>query len=818
MGKAPSPLDAWRAADAAEAEAVRAAAAAQRDDQIPENSEELVLDQPIADAARPSFDEDVAADIPSRQWGDFAAGAAVGLLAAGWVTLIVLRTPAATSAVDLIALASGPLALLGILYILARRTSTRDAKRFATTAMSMRAESERLETAVARITATLDERREALSAHTDSLLTEGTRAAERLQQISMDMRDETDLLARHSDQLSQAAAAARNDVSALLVDLPRAQEISGETARFMAEIGGSSRTHADALADALSTIIARSHEADELINAAAGRLATQIGRIETRSERAARAVEEAGGALARSVDGALEQIGGAIEQTRIGVDAQREAMGAMIDHARSTIDEAGSAAAQAIAGRMTALGLQADDFAAKIAAQDQASHRLIEGLDHALGLIEQRFESLGATSAEQTADLAEMIVSLSEHVENVGKAMANSLGGARTLTDRAHALRIAFDTILQNVERDLPATMQRMESEAQRGDLSLRAVTAQAEQLAATVERATDRLDSADLLIDRQRQTIAGLGDHATRRMANIAAEGDALLDRQRELSDSFAEEAAARLEALRDHSTELGRLIAQSEANMRSLAELSGERLVDALLKVRETAAEAARGAREALESIIPDASDRLARSGAEAIERAFGDQITARIHLISDTAEAAVAAANHASEKLLKQMLSIAEASTAMEKRVAEVEADRFANRTEERADQAVQDDGEFARTASLLVEALNSSAIDVTKILSADVTDSAWGAYLRGDKGIFTRQAVRLLEAGEAQHIAAYYDREPAFRNDVNKYIRDFETMLRRILASRDGGPLGVTMLSSDMGKLYVALAQAIDRLKL
>jgi hypothetical protein len=818
MGKAPSPLDAWRAADAAEAEAVRAAAAGQRDDQTPENSEELVLDQPIADAERPSFDEDVVADIPPRAWGDFAAGAAVGLLAAGWVALIVLRAPAATSAVDLIALASGPLALLGIVYILARRTGTRDAKRFATTAMSMRAESERLEAAVARITATLDGRREALAAHTDSLLAEGTRAAERLQQISMDMRDETDLLARHSDQLSQAAAAARNDVGALLVDLPRAQEISGETARFMAEIGGSSRTHADALADALSTIIARSHEADELINAAAGRLATQIGRIETRSERAARAVEEAGGALARSVDGALEQIGGAIEQTRIGVDAQREAMGAMIDHARSTIDEAGSAAAQAIAGRMTALGLQADDFAAKIAAQDQASHRLIEGLDHALGLIEQRFESLGATSAEQTADLAEMIVSLSDHVENVGKALANSLGGARTLTDRAHALRIAFDTVLQNVERDLPATMQRMENETQRGDVSLRAITAQAEQLAATVERATDRLDSADLLIDRQRQAIAGLGDQATRRMANIAAEGDALLDRQRELSDSFAEEAAARLEALRDHSTELGRLIAQSEANMRSLAELSGERLVDALLRVRETAAEAARGAREALESIIPDASDRLARSGAEAIERAFGDQITARIHLISDTAEAAVAAANHASEKLLKQMLSIAEASAMMEKRVAEVEADRVAGRTEERADQPAQDDGEFARTASLLVEALNSSAIDVTKILSADVTDSAWGAYLRGDKGIFTRQAVRLLEAGEAQHIAAYYDREPAFRNDVNKYIRDFETMLRRILASRDGGPLGVTMLSSDMGKLYVALAQAIDRLKL
>jgi len=38
-----------------------------------------------------------------------------------------------------------------------------------------------------------------------------------------------------------------------------------------------------------------------------------------------------------------------------------------------------------------------------------------------------------------------------------------------------------------------------------------------------------------------------------------------------------------------------------------------------------------------------------------------------------------------------------------------------------------------------------------------------------------------------------------------------------MLRAILAQRDGSPLGVTLLSSDMGKLYVALAQAIERLR-
>ena len=51
----------------------------------------------------------------------------------------------------------------------------------------------------------------------------------------------------------------------------------------------------------------------------------------------------------------------------------------------------------------------------------------------------------------------------------------------------------------------------------------------------------------------------------------------------------------------------------------------------------------------------------------------------------------------------------------------------------------------------------------------------------------------------------------------REHINRYIHDFEAMLRAVLAQRDSAPIGVTLLSSDMGKLYVALAQAIERLR-
>ena len=120
-------------------------------------------------------------------------------------------------------------------------------------------------------------------------------------------------------------------------------------------------------------------------------------------------------------------------------------------------------------------------------------------------------------------------------------------------------------------------------------------------------------------------------------------------------------------------------------------------------------------------------------------------------------------------------------------------------------------------LSRRVALLIEALNSMSIDLSKSLAQEVSDSAWTAYLKGDRGVFTRRAVRLLDAGQVREISGHYDQDAEFREQVNRYIHDFEAMLRQILALREGSQLAVTLLSSDMGKLYVALAQAIERLR-
>ena len=162
------------------------------------------------------------------------------------------------------------------------------------------------------------------------------------------------------------------------------------------------------------------------------------------------------------------------------------------------------------------------------------------------------------------------------------------------------------------------------------------------------------------------------------------------------------------------------------------------------------------------------------------------------------------AVEAAQLASERLTRQMLTIGQSASALEAHV-------------ERAQegQRQHDSDEFAKKVALLIDSMHSASIDVGKILADEVDDKNWTAYLKGNRGVFTRRAARLLGGGETRAISQHYEADPEFAASVNRYVADFEAMLRRVMAERDGGMMAVTMMSSDVGKLYAALAQVVER---
>jgi hypothetical protein len=335
----------------------------------------------------------------------------------------------------------------------------------------------------------------------------------------------------------------------------------------------------------------------------------------------------------------------------------------------------------------------------------------------------------------------------------------------------------SFASIAAQLDEQLPGSLSRVEAQAaqaQEAAAALQPIVASVEQSA---ERAVAQLGGSEAAVARQREALEAL-------LARIAEGGT---------------DAEARLQALGAAATEA------HQASSRIAAE-TGPELIEALLRVRETAQQAAERAREAISATIPQSAAALGEASREALSRAVAETVERQMAELSAVSERALATARLASERLTRQMLALSETTAAIETRI-----------EEERSDREMRERQNLSRRTALLIESLNSTAIDVTKILSNDVTDSAWAAYLKGDRGVFTRRAVRLLDTSEAREISRHYEEEPEFRDQVNRYIHDFEAMLRPILADREGGPLGITLLSSDMGKLYVALAQAIERLR-
>jgi len=248
----------------------------------------------------------------------------------------------------------------------------------------------------------------------------------------------------------------------------------------------------------------------------------------------------------------------------------------------------------------------------------------------------------------------------------------------------------------------------------------------------------------------------------------------------------------------------ELAEAVRSADSEASRLSAETGPALVAALLQVKEAAAHASERAREAISAVIPESAGQLSDATRNALEQVVRDSVADQLREVEAVAARALEAARGVSERLTHQMISIGQSAAALE-----------AHLQESNELHRAQDTEAFAKRVSLLIDSMHSASIDVGKILSDEVDDRAWAAYLKGDRGVFTRRAARLIGGTEAKALTAHYETDREFHDSVNRYVHDFEAMLRRVHAERDGGLMAVTLMSSDMGKLYVALAQATGR---
>ena len=706
-----------------------------------------------------------------------------GLVCAAWLggmawiarDQIPLLTPVAL--VQFVAALAMVPALVGIVYLLAMRTSRREARRFRGTAQAMRAEAANLERTVAVLSRSLDANRRELAGQITTLMAMGDGANERLAAIGRGLTLEIGQADAHADALSRAAADAQGSLGVLLASLPRAQAEVADVQRLLEDTGLSASGHAAALEAQLAALAERGRDADLVAGSAAQKLAAHIARMEATSETAGARLEAVTGDMSTAVDALLGRTADAVDEARKGIAAQGDAMLAMLRANQAALDSAARDSADALAERITAVEDVIDRVTTRLEGQRSASDSLLAGLDSGIGRVETRLDALHTQGVERSQLLAASISALGGSADAMTEALRAGDAMATRTIGTTESLLIALDAAAREIDETLPDALVRLDAKIAGSKQVVAAAKPELLALVTAAESTHDAIEAIAGVISEQRRTLDQLSGTLLQTLTEGRAKADALgmmVDETIDRTHRFAEEAAPRL--------------------------------VDALLRVRDTAAVAADKARETLATVIPDAASRLEEASAEAMRRATTDTVERQVRAIADATGHAVDAATRATERLSLQVQQIVDQTAIVETRIEDARTER---------DEAERDT--FARRASLLIEPLHSASIDITKAFAPEVSDSAWAAYLKGDRGVFTRRAVRVLEPGDARDIARLYDDDGGFREAVNRYIHDFEGMLRTILAQRDGSPLSVTLLSSDMGKLYVALAQAIERLR-
>ncbi|HKP33500.1 MAG TPA: hypothetical protein VJT70_01805, partial [Sphingomicrobium sp.] len=554
-----------------------------------------------------------------------------------------------------------------------------------------------------------------------------------------------------------------------------AEQTARDVAEHIRAIGSESTGKANEFGRQVSELADRTRNADQIVAEATERLTARLAEIEAAGAGAAARVSEAETVYSGTLDALLERTSATLEQIRTGIDVQAGAVTALLAQASAGIGKAGADAAESLASNIDHANSSLHGLSARVAEQDRASQHMIAEIERGLALIDERFTELAANGDERANRFLQSLTRARAELDTLSAQAGSQDDAIGSLAERTATLRESIATLAAEIREGVGTAIGEAQGSAER--LAEVAAAAKPEigwLRDATVET-SEKLASTGAEIAQQRERFGAL-------LASV---------------DNGVEDAQSKL-------AQLASTLAQVEREAASLSTETGPALIASLVQVKEAAAHAAERARATIEAVIPETAGKLSEEAAEALERVIRETVEERLREVETVAERALESARAASDRLTGQMITLGQTASALEAHIEQTGKE-----------QREKDSEVFAKRVSLLMDSMHSAAIDVGKILSDEIDDKAWGAYLKGNRGVFTSRAVRLIDGSETRAIRAHYENDSEFQRSVNRYVADFESMLRRVLAERDGGMIAVTLMSSDMGKLYAALAQAIDK---
>ena len=569
----------------------------------------------------------------------------------------------------------------------------------------------------------------------------------------------------------EALASVRSRAQALGEELAAARQLLDT---HEAESLTSLRARLSAIRDESAAIARSLREGESTATTAWGEA---IARLETDLREA---IDRVGAIDERAMDSARSRLAQLAEEAE-GVDkrmAERDQLfGEELERRRADLEARQTEFLTTLQSQMAQLDAE---IAARRTEQEEQSRKLVEHTETIsiqLSHFSQRMGEIAAHGGDAKTEIAAALETLTERLAASRQALSGTDTAIAGLTDNSVRLLELLQASVHQTTTELPAAIG--VSDARLAELEQRAI-----EVRSTLEVAESRGEALQGYVQQSRSELAEAID-STERLQG------ALRDQAKDQAATLAELHAA-LDALRGDSEALAR---QAQHELR-----------EAIEQLTGSARDAVAGIETMSAAAIAQLAARLGEESGNAIEQAMRTRSAEIAGQLEQAAAHAAGVSREAAVQLRDQLAKVNELAGNLERRVAQTRA---------RAEEQV--DNDFARRVALITESLNSNAIDIARALDSDVTDTAWAAYLKGDRGVFTRRAVRLIDNPDAKAITSLFEADRDFRDHVSRYIHDFEAMLRQLLSTRDGHALSVTLLSSDMGKLYVVLAQAIERLR-
>ncbi|MBT5072383.1 MAG: hypothetical protein HOM63_01495 [Kordiimonadaceae bacterium] len=182
---------------------------------------------------------------------------------------------------------------------------------------------------------------------------------------------------------------------------------------------------------------------------------------------------------------------------------------------------------------------------------------------------------------------------------------------------------------------------------------------------------------------------------------------------------------------------------------------------------------------------------------------------QSSDRIHIASNSAVEAVEETNSALDKNAEKYQQMINAIQLSSQSLA-INANAIENRLKRINTE------NFSDISAKIMEKLQAQSIDISQYLEGEVPKDLWDNYIAGDKNIFIRKIKKYIGKKTSSQIRDHYKQDSDFRKNVDSFVQIFEELLATFTESTET-VYSETLITSDIGKVYFALAEATGRLK-